>query len=76
MPGEDGYQFFRRVRAMPSERGGSTPAVALTAFAGRDDRDRSLAAGYQVHLSKPVDGSELAVALLTALRASPSGNTH
>jgi two-component system CheB/CheR fusion protein len=55
MPGEDGYSFLRRLRARGPARGGSIPAVALTALAGEGDRARALAAGYQMHLTKPVD---------------------
>ena len=60
MPVEDGYGLITRLRALPKERGGSTPALALTAYAGTEDRVRALSAGYQVHLSKPVDRVELA----------------
>ena len=60
MPVEDGYGLIKRLRAMPKEQGGQTPAVALTAYARTEDRVRALSAGYQVHLSKPVDRSELA----------------
>ncbi|MEW6251699.1 MAG: PAS domain-containing protein, partial [Planctomycetota bacterium] len=59
MPGEDGYTFLRRVRALPVECGGATPAVALTAFAGLDDRQRAIACGYQAHIPKPVDVAQL-----------------
>jgi PAS domain S-box-containing protein len=59
MPGKDGYQFLREVRKLPAERGGKTPAIALTAFARSEDRTRAMLAGYQVHLSKPIDGHEL-----------------
>jgi len=67
MPVEDGYGLITRLRALPIERGGNTPALALTAYAGTEDRLRALSAGYQVHLSKPVDRVELAavVARLT-----------
>lgn len=59
MPGEDGYALIRHVRALPIERGGETPAVALTAYAREDDKARALAAGFQVHLSKPIQPSKL-----------------
>jgi CheY-like chemotaxis protein len=59
MPGKDGYQFLREVRKLPAARGGKTPAIALTAFARSEDRTRAMLAGYQVHLSKPIDGHEL-----------------
>lgn len=63
MPGEDGYGFLRRLRALGRERGGTTPTAALTAFAGEEDRKRALAAGFQLHLSKPIDASRLAAAV-------------
>jgi len=59
MEGEDGYVLIRKVRALPRDKGGCTPAVALTAYARKEDRMRALAAGYQVHLAKPVERSEL-----------------
>lgn len=63
MPVEDGYGLIRKVRALPQERGGQTPALALTAYARSDDRKRALAEGYQVHLAKPVDRVELATVI-------------
>ncbi|HEU4509637.1 MAG TPA: PAS domain S-box protein [Pyrinomonadaceae bacterium] len=60
MPVEDGYGLIRKVRALPKERGGHTPALALTAYARTEDRVRALSEGYQVHLAKPVDRFELA----------------
>ncbi|HEX3130713.1 MAG TPA: response regulator [Thermoanaerobaculia bacterium] len=59
MPGEDGYSLIRKVRARGTERGGNLPAVALTAYARTDDRVRALSAGFQMHLSKPIDPAEL-----------------
>jgi CheY-like chemotaxis protein len=63
MPEEDGYAFIRRVRSLPPEEGGRTPAVALTALARPKDRVCALAAGFQTHLPKPVDPSELVLAV-------------
>ncbi|HYK19100.1 MAG TPA: PAS domain S-box protein [Pyrinomonadaceae bacterium] len=63
MPAEDGYGLIRKVRALPKERGGHTPALALTAYARTEDRIRALSEGYQVHLAKPVDRLELAAVL-------------
>ncbi len=59
MPDEDGYAFIKRVRALAVEDGGRTPAAALTAFARTEDRTRALRAGYQTHIAKPVEASEL-----------------
>jgi PAS domain S-box-containing protein len=66
MPVEDGYGLIKKVRALPKERGGLTPALALTAYARTEDRVRALSEGYQVHLAKPVDRHELA-AVITSL---------
>jgi CheY-like chemotaxis protein/two-component sensor histidine kinase len=63
MPGEDGYQLIRKVRARGEERGGQVPAVALTAYARSEDRMRALSAGYQMHLAKPFEPAELAVVI-------------
>jgi PAS domain S-box-containing protein len=60
MPGEDGYSLIGKLREMPADRGGRVPAAALTAFARVEDRERSLRAGFQAHLAKPVDPAELA----------------
>ena len=60
MPDVDGYELVRRLRAAERAAGAPpVPAVALTAFARPEDRDRALAAGYQVHLPKPLDAAEL-----------------
>jgi signal transduction histidine kinase/CheY-like chemotaxis protein len=59
MPGTDGYQLIRELRLRPSQQGGAVPAVALTAYARTEDRLRALRAGFQLHLSKPVQPSEL-----------------
>lgn len=60
MPGEDGYALIRRIRAGEPKRGRDVPAVALTAYASTEDRDRVLAAGYHAHLPKPVETDHLA----------------
>ena len=68
MPEQNGYELISRVRALPPEDGGRTPAAAFTAYAGREDRERALEAGYQLHLAKPVAPRALigAVARLAA----------
>jgi CheY-like chemotaxis protein len=63
MPDEDGYEFIRKVRQLSAAEGGQTPAVALSAFARTEDRLRSLQAGYQSHLVKPVTPNELSLAV-------------
>ncbi|MFY9611381.1 MAG: ATP-binding protein, partial [Blastocatellia bacterium] len=59
----DGYEFMRQVRKLPAERGGRVPAVALTAYAGVEDRMKALAAGFQMHVPKPVEPAELLTVL-------------
>jgi signal transduction histidine kinase/CheY-like chemotaxis protein len=66
MAGEDGYSLIRRVRALGPENGGDTPAAAMTAYARMEDRARALEAGFQLHVSKPVEAAEL-VAVVTRL---------
>jgi len=67
MPGEDGYDLIRQVRALDDPKMGPLPAAAVTAFANASDRARTLLAGYQAHLPKPVEATELGavVAALT-----------
>ena len=74
MPGEDGYALIRKVRALGPERGGQVPAAALTGFAAGDDTTRVLSAGYQVHLPKPVEPSQLAQVVGTLAGRSPGVN--
>ena len=59
MPSEDGYALIRRVRERGVAHGSAIPAIALTAFAGSDDRMRILAAGFHRHLSKPFGVADL-----------------
>jgi signal transduction histidine kinase len=64
MPGEDGYSLLRRVRELPSQKISQTPAVALTAYAGQQDRVKALNAGFNSHVSKPVQPPELIQAII------------
>ena len=59
MPDTDGYQFMRDLRRIGAVKGGNTPAIALTAFARSEDRTRAMVAGYQIHISKPIEPQEL-----------------
>jgi CheY-like chemotaxis protein/two-component sensor histidine kinase len=59
MPEEDGYCLIRKVRALPPDVGGATPAAALTAYASREDRRAALSAGYHEHVPKPPDPAKL-----------------
>jgi CheY-like chemotaxis protein/anti-sigma regulatory factor (Ser/Thr protein kinase) len=70
MPGEDGYTFIRKVRALMSGGASRLPAVALTAYAGVEDRTRVLLAGFQSHVPKPVEPMELLAVLASLARRS------
>ena len=59
MPDESGYALLAKVRALPPDAGGRTPAAALSSMFRTEDRVRSLAAGFQIHLSKPIHPTEL-----------------
>ena len=63
MPGKDGYSLLQLVRRLPPDQGGLTPAIAVTAYAGVEDRIRALAAGFDLHLPKPVQLDELRTAV-------------
>ena len=63
MPDEDGLQLIRDIRQLDRANGRMTPAAALTALARTEDRRRALSAGYQMHVAKPVDPSELVSAV-------------
>jgi signal transduction histidine kinase len=63
VPFEDGYSFIRKVRSRPPADGGTVPAAALTAYARAEDRRQALEAGFQTHLAKPVEPSELIAAV-------------
>jgi CheY-like chemotaxis protein/anti-sigma regulatory factor (Ser/Thr protein kinase) len=65
LPDEDGFGLIRQIRQREAEHGGFLPAVALTGYARAEDRARSLAAGFQAHVPKPVDPAELAAAIAT-----------
>ena len=59
MPDEDGYALIAKIRALPAERGGAMPAIAVTGHGLEQDRERLLGAGFDEYLAKPVDATEL-----------------
>ena len=67
MPDMDGYDLVRKVRELDHLRNAPIPAIAVTAYARSEDRHRSLLAGYQSHLSKPIDAKELVAAIASLL---------
>jgi DNA-binding response OmpR family regulator len=72
MPEMVGFDFIKRVRASGDPRLAHTPAAALTAFARSEDRIKALRAGFDLHLSKPVDPAELVAAIQALLRQTSS----
>jgi len=75
MPGEDGCDLLRRIRTHGPEHGRGIRALALTAFAGDDDRERTKAAGFETHLVKPVDIEQLIAAVSELLPRSETQHT-
>lgn len=63
MPDQDGYQLIRKLRALPVEKGGNIPAIALTGYASRKDRERALNSGYHQHIAKPIEQVDLIAAI-------------
>ncbi|MFQ4144152.1 response regulator [Chlorogloeopsis sp. ULAP02] len=70
MPDEDGYALIQKVRASEIEEIANVPAVALTAYADSEDRMRALGAGFQSHVTKPVDPADLVMAVINVLTTS------
>jgi CheY-like chemotaxis protein len=75
MPEEDGYTLIGRVRLLPPDKGGKTPAIAVTAYAGRADRNRALEAGFDAHYAKPIDIDGLVDRLVDIRSARDVGTT-
>ena len=67
MPNEDGYSLIKKVRKLRAKRAKQVPAIALTAYATDEDRSQALAAGFQVHLAKPVEPKSLLMSIAAAL---------
>lgn len=67
MPDMDGYDLMRRVRHMDGSRSSPLPAIAITAYARPEDRQRSLLAGFQMHLSKPIEARELVAGIASLI---------
>jgi CheY-like chemotaxis protein len=75
MPEMDGYEFLKKVRALGADRGGQVPAVALTAFARSEDRTKALLSGFVVHVTKPVEPTELAATIASVAGRVSNGGT-
>lgn len=72
MPDQDGYSLIRQVRTLEADGGMQIPAVALTAFAGEEDRTMILNSGFQMHISKPVEPTELVAIVANMTGRNPS----
>jgi PAS domain S-box-containing protein len=68
MPGRDGYELIQEVRSLDASQGGDTPAIALTAYARSEDRLKALRSGFQTHVAKPVEPTELAATIAGLVR--------
>ncbi|HEY4188418.1 MAG TPA: response regulator [Polyangia bacterium] len=67
MAGKDGYALIRAIRALPPEAGGNVPAIAVSAYTSADDAARARAAGFETHLSKPVEPTQLLATIASAV---------
>jgi CheY-like chemotaxis protein len=68
MPLTDGYMLLRQIRTLPPEQGGHVPAIALTAYAGDINYQQAIAAGFQEHLSKPVESDALVATIVRLMQ--------
>ena len=58
---------MRQLRTLPVEKGGATPAIALTGYASKKDRERALSSGYQKHIAKPIEQADIIAAIATLI---------
>ena len=63
MPGEDGISLIQNIRVRSPKQGGQIPAVALTAYAAKEDVNRVFAAGFNAHLAKPFNAIDLIICI-------------
>ncbi|MBE8969788.1 response regulator [Nostocales cyanobacterium LEGE 12452] len=75
MPDMDGYMLIHEVRTRTPEQGGQIPAIALTAFARNDDQEKAIKAGFQMHLSKPLNPEKLIAAIVKLMETKVSAIT-
>jgi CheY-like chemotaxis protein len=65
MPGDDGHDLIREIRRREAQTGRHLPSAAITAYAGNQDRERALAAGFDRHVSKPISPAAIVEAVLS-----------
>jgi hypothetical protein len=70
MPFEDGYSLIRKVRSLSPDQGGSIPACAVTGWNSASERQRAIAAGYQLHVPKPADPERLIAAIYSLAKGA------
>ncbi|WP_438018704.1 response regulator [Sorangium sp. So ce315] len=73
MPGEDGYELIRLIRQRPPHAGGDLPALALTAYARKEDQKRALDAGFHMHATKPIEPAALVAAVASLAARARAG---
>ncbi|MGK3990906.1 response regulator [Sorangium sp. So ce136] len=73
MPGEDGYELIRAIRQRPPHAGGDLPALALTAYARKEDQKRALDAGFHMHATKPIEPAALVAAVASLAARARAG---
>jgi PAS domain S-box-containing protein len=71
MPDMDGYMLIRQIRLLPEDRGGLVPAIALTAYAGELNQQQALQAGFQQHVTKPVEPEQLIEVMMSVCKSRP-----
>ncbi len=76
MPLEDGYTLIRKIRSELNPPISQIPAIALTAHANKEDKQRALASGFQIHVKKPVEPVELIEALCSLLEKQPQDSSE
>ncbi|OUL24236.1 PAS domain S-box protein [Nostoc sp. 106C] len=76
MPEIDGYMLIRQIRAMPPELGGEIPAIALTAYAEDSNQQQALLAGFQTHITKPINPANLALVIAQAAGLEDKDKAH
>ena len=72
LPGEDGYRLMEQLSARPKSLGGKIPVIAVTAYGRPQDKRRALAAGFRMHLTKPVTPTALVAALVSVIASRPA----
>lgn len=72
MPHMDGYMLLQKIRSLPAEQGGQIPAIALTAYTGKLDKEQARSAGFQAHLPKPVEATQLVEVISKVVRNKES----